>query len=44
MKTIVTRMDANNDIFKKILDDADVRDFLADVYVRKVYARLREAA
>ena len=44
MKTVVTRMDANNDIFKKILDDADVRDFLADVYVRKVYARLRNAA
>jgi len=44
MKTIVTRMDANNEIFKKILDDADVRDFLADVYVRKVYHRLREEA
>jgi type I restriction enzyme, R subunit len=44
MKTVVTRMDANNEIFKKILDDAEVRDFLADVYVRKVYARLRDAA
>jgi len=36
--------DANNDIFEKILDDADVRDVLADVYVRKVYARLRDVA
>jgi type I restriction enzyme, R subunit len=44
MKTIVTRMDANNEIFKKVLDDAEVRDFLADVYVRKVYNRLRDAA
>ena len=35
---------ANNDIFKKILDDADVRDFLADVSVKRVYTRLREAA
>lgn len=44
MNTVVTRMDANNAIFGRILDDAEVRDFLADVYVRKVYARLREAA
>jgi type I restriction enzyme R subunit len=44
MKTVVTRMDTNNEIFKKILDDAVLRDFLADVYVRKVYARLRDAA
>lgn len=29
---------------KKILDDADVRDFLTHVYGRKVYARLRDAA
>ena len=43
MNTIVTRMDANNDIFKRILDDNDFRTLLAD-YVKKVYAQLREAA
>lgn len=42
MNTVVTRMDANDDIFKCILDDADFRSLLADYYVRKVYERLRE--
>jgi type I restriction enzyme R subunit len=44
IKTVVARMDTNNEIFKKILDDSEVRDFLSDIYVRKVYGRLREAA
>ena len=44
MKTIAARMDVKNVTLGKILDDSDVRDFLADVYVRKVYVRLREAA
>jgi type I restriction enzyme R subunit len=44
MNTVVTRMDTNNEIFKKILDDSDVRDFLADAYVRKVYGQLRPPA
>jgi hypothetical protein len=35
-------MDANDEIFRRILDDADFRDLLADFYVRKVYARLRQ--
>ena len=41
MNTIVTRMDANDEIFKRILDDHDFRDLLADYYVKKVYERLR---
>ena len=41
MNTIVTRMDANNEIFKRVLDDQDFRTLLADYYVKKVYERLR---
>ena len=44
MKTIVSRMDANSDIFKRVLDDADFRSLLADYYVKKVYEQLRDAA
>jgi hypothetical protein len=44
MKTIVTRMDANSEIFKRILDDEDFRDLLGENYVKRVYEQLREAA
>ncbi len=44
MNTIVTRMDANNEIFKLVLDDPDFRAVLGDYYVRKVYEQLRKAA
>ena len=44
MNTIVTRMDANTEIFKRILDDDEFRDLLGEFYVRKVYEQLREAA
>ena len=44
MSTIVTRMDANSEIFKKILDDDDFSEFVRDVYLKKVYEQLREAA
>jgi type I restriction enzyme, R subunit len=43
LQTIVTRVDANDEIFKKILDDADFRETVLDFYLRKVYERLREA-
>ena len=43
MNTIVTRMDANSEIFKRILDDQDFRDLLGEYYVRKVYEQLHEA-
>ena len=44
MQTIIGRMDANSDIFKRILDDDDFRELLGDYYVKKVYEQLRDAA
>ena len=41
LDTVVTRMDANEAIFKRVLDDEDFRQVLADFYVRKMYSRLR---
>jgi type I restriction enzyme R subunit len=41
INTIVTRMDDNQEIFKKILDDSEFQAMIADYYVRKVYSRLR---
>jgi type I restriction enzyme R subunit len=41
LNTIVTRMDANEAIFKQVLDDHDFREVLSDFYLRKVYARIR---
>ncbi len=41
LNTIVTRMDANDAIFKQILDEPDFREVLTDYYLRKVYARIR---
>jgi len=44
LETIVTRMDANSDIFKRILDEEEFRDALGDYYVKKVYEQLRGVA
>jgi type I restriction enzyme, R subunit len=44
LQTIITRVDANDDIFKRILDDEDFRGALGEFYLRKVYERLREGA
>ena len=44
LQTIVTRMDANSDIFKRILDNDDFREAIGDYYVKKVYEQLREVA
>ena len=41
--TIVTRMDNNPAIFKRILDDSEFREALSDFFVRQVYSRLRSA-
>jgi type I restriction enzyme R subunit len=43
LQTIITRVDANDEIYKKILDDEDFRATLGEFYLRKVYERLREA-
>ncbi len=44
INTIVTRMDANQSIFKQVLDDQEFQDILKDFYVRKMYTRLRTEA
>jgi len=43
LQTIITRVDANDEIFKKILDDEDFRATLGEFYLRKVYDRLQAA-
>ncbi len=43
MNTVVNRMDANEAIFKRVLDDDDFREVLTDFYLRKMYHRLRVA-
>jgi type I restriction enzyme R subunit len=40
-QTIITRVDANDEIYKRILDDEDFRNALGEFYLRKVYERLR---
>ena len=42
LQTIVTRVDANDEIFKKILDDEEFRQVLMDLYAGRVYRRARE--
>ncbi|HEY4894695.1 MAG TPA: DEAD/DEAH box helicase family protein [Solirubrobacteraceae bacterium] len=42
LQTIVTRVDANDEIYKRILDDEDFRATLGEFYLRKVYERLRQ--
>ncbi len=41
LETIVTRVDENEEIFKKILDDEDFRATVGEFYLQKVYERLR---
>ena len=38
---VVARMDDNEAIFKKILDDEEFRHVLIDLYASRVYARAR---
>ncbi len=42
MQTIVTRVDSNEEIYKRILDDEDFQAALSDFYLRRVYERLRQ--
>ena len=44
MNTVVGRMDANEAIFKKILDDADFQDLLKWLVALQVYRRSRSGA
>jgi len=42
LQTIIARVDTNDEIYKRILDDEDFRATLGEFYLRKVYGRLRE--
>ena len=42
--TVVGRMDDNEAIFKRVLDDEDFRSTLMDLYAARVYDRLRQGA
>lgn len=44
IQTVVTRVDDNEEIYKRILDDEDFQETLAEFYLRKVYKRLREGS
>ena len=41
MNTIVRRMDSNEEIFKKILDDNDFKSLLFDFYAARLFGRFR---
>jgi type I restriction enzyme R subunit len=42
LETIVQRMDENEEIFKRILDEPDLRQTILDHYAEKLYGRLRD--
>jgi hypothetical protein len=42
MGTVIGRMDDNEAIFKRILDDDEFQKTLMDLYAMRVYRRLRE--
>jgi len=42
LNTIIARVDTNDEIFKKILDDEEFKSAIESYYLRKVYDRLRE--
>ena len=42
LDTVVSRMDENEAIFKRILDDPEFRQVLMDLYAGRVYRRARE--
>ena len=44
LQTIIGRANANDEIYKRILDDEDFRATLGEFYLRKVYERLRDPA
>ena len=43
LSTVVSRMDENEAIFKRILDDEEFRQVLMDLYAGRVYRRARRA-
>ena len=43
LDTVMARMDGNEAIFKRILDDEEFRGALMDLYADRLYRRLRMA-
>ena len=43
MDTIVKRMDSNEAIFKRILDDDEFQALLINYYLERIYRRLHES-
>jgi type I restriction enzyme R subunit len=41
LKTVISRMDENDALFKRIIDDAEFQDDVKDFYGRKVYQEAR---
>lgn len=41
LNTVIGRMDANESIFKKILDDKDFQELLLDLFAERVYGKLK---
>jgi type I restriction enzyme R subunit len=42
LETIMGRMDENEAIYKRIIDDEEFRTALMDLYANRLYSRLRE--
>ena len=41
MDTVIDRMDENDTIFKRILDDPEFQQVLKDFYAKRVYGKAR---
>jgi hypothetical protein len=44
LETVMGRMDENETIYKRILDDEEFRSTLMDLYATRLYQRLRQEA
>jgi hypothetical protein len=42
MNTVIERMDDNEAIFKRILDDDEFREALMSIYAERVYRKARD--
>jgi type I restriction enzyme, R subunit len=42
LKTVISRMDENDAIFRRILDDPEFQQEIKEFYVREVYRKARE--
>jgi type I restriction enzyme R subunit len=44
LATVIDRMDANDEIFQRILDDAEFKDLLLEWYARQVFSKANKAS